>query len=77
MKLTSIKSNILLAALLCGFAACKKSESAVPKPTISINILSPTEGAIVPQGDTLYIKANITSPLELHGYSWKIKNIKN
>jgi hypothetical protein len=54
--------------------SCKKDDSTAPEPTITINILSPTEAAVLQHGDTLHISAEVTSPVQLHGYEWKLRN---
>jgi hypothetical protein len=67
----------LIIALVLLFSSCKKSGETVPEPTIIINIQSPVEGMVLAQGDTLYLNATISSPVEIHGYEWKIKDKAN
>lgn len=42
-------------------SSCNKDDTTAPEPTISINIQSPTEGAVIAKGDTLHISANVSS----------------
>lgn len=71
-----LKFGMVVAFILTTFS-CEKDDSTAPVPTITINIQSPTEGAIVSHGDTLHIRATVTSPVQLHGYEWKLRNKAN
>ena len=70
-----IQFGLIVALGLTG--SCKKDDSTAPEPTISIEIQSPTEGAVVEHGETLHISAEVSSPVELHGYEWKIRDKDN
>ncbi len=67
-----IKYGLIIALGLV--SSCKRDDTTAPEPTISINIQSPTEGAVVTGGNTLHISADVSSPVDLHGYEWKIRN---
>lgn len=58
-------------------SSCKRDDATAPEPTININIQSPKEGAIVTVGNTLHISAEVNSPVDLHGYEWKIRDKDN
>lgn len=64
----------LIVALIIVAAACTKKEQAPPEPTIVIDIQSPVEGAVFASGDTVKLLASISSPVDLHGYEWRIKD---
>jgi hypothetical protein len=65
---------LIMAGCLTLAAACKKKTENTPEPTIDINLQSPTAGATYAYGDTVWVKAHVSSPVELHGYEWRIKN---
>jgi hypothetical protein len=71
-------NKILKIGLIVVFIAttfsCKKDDSTAPEPTITINIQSPTEGTVLQHGDTLRIDADVTSPVQLHGYEWILRS---
>lgn len=71
-----LKFGTVVAFMLTTFS-CEKDDSTAPEPTITINIQSPTEGAKVSHGDTLFINATVTSPVQLHGYIWTLTNKAN
>jgi hypothetical protein len=68
-----INYGLILAALLSS-GGCKKKDATTPQPTITIDIQSPVEGAVVAQGASLLITAHVTSDVEVHGYEWKLRN---
>lgn len=52
------------------FASCQKATNDVPaNPSkLAIKLYSPTDGSRLRQGDTLYLKADVSYVTELHGY---------
>lgn len=62
----------LIIVLTTAITACSKGEKSTPEPTITIDILSPAEGTEVQRGDTMLISATVSSPVDLHGYQWRI-----
>ncbi|MBL7719640.1 MAG: hypothetical protein JNL72_12435 [Flavipsychrobacter sp.] len=52
--------------------SCRKKEPTTPEPTITIDIQSTVEGAVYQRGDTVQVKALVSSPVEVHGYRWTI-----
>ena len=51
--------------------SCKKEEHSHPSITIS----SPTSGQAFDGGDTVYVKANVTSEEEMHGWVVAIRKL--
>lgn len=57
--------------------SCKDEHDHTDEPAVTadIQIASPITGAMYHSGDTVYIKANITSAAELHGYDVVLTNV--
>mgnify|MGYP001171563810 CR=1 FL=1 len=79
---TKFQKNITvifaIAGLLLSAIACKKDKDKDPAPSVQeevvIDIQSPEQNAVIHTGDPLHIHVVITSPVTLHGYSWKLTN---
>lgn len=67
-----IKYGLIIALTIA--SSCKRDDATAPEPTISINIQSPTEGAVIGSGETLHISADVSSPVDLHGYEWQLRD---
>jgi len=67
-------SGIALMLICCMLiiAACRKREEETPEPKVQITINTPQEGAMFQVGDTIHISAEISSPIDLHGYAWTL-----
>ena len=61
-----------LAGILLFAAGCQKKDDGVKTPPIVINILSPVVNQEYRKGDTLQLNATISSPVDLHGYIWRV-----
>lgn len=66
---------LIILLVVTGLTACRKERAGdQPEPTITVNISSPAYESVFHSGDTVYINATVESPVELHGYSWEIRN---
>jgi hypothetical protein len=72
----NLKSIFITTLCIVSIISCKKShdDHATPAST-SINIISPTTGQKIEHMDTAHIKAEITSPNQLHGYTITLKRL--
>jgi hypothetical protein len=64
---------IIFFTVALAIVSCHKHKD-VAKPEVNFNITSPLENALYNNDDTVFIKATITGPVEMHGYTWEIKN---
>ena len=65
---------VLFATSSVTFTACKHGED---DPEVTINLLEPTEGATFAVGETVNVRADITSTEEMHGYEVEIRRMDN
>lgn len=67
---------ITILSILSFTISCKDEHDHSDNPAVSadIQIMSPVTGSVFHSGDTVYIKANITSAAELHGFDVVITN---
>lgn len=68
----SFKNLLLLALISLFFIACTKEEEQLNIPVV--NILSPTDGESFNAGDTIFIRAEMSGKVDLHGYEVIIAN---
>lgn len=68
-----MKYNILFIAIFLIISSCQKNNNTTPDASKAvITILSPQEGHIYHKGDTVFVKATVTYPSEMHGYEVEI-----
>lgn len=64
-----MKYNLAIALLMILIASCQKKDNVdTAIAQVNIAITSPQDGQIFKSADTVYIKANVDYPTELHGY---------
>ena len=67
------KKIIIPLAVLTSLSSCQKKVDTVPDANkVVMNITSPQAGQTFHNGDTVYIKATVNYPGELHGYEVKV-----
>lgn len=72
---SSMNYKLILPYLFCLsviFAGCGKKNNSGEEPIISIELLSPTAYAQLKVGDTLRLNAIVSSPVDLHGYTYTL-----
>lgn len=67
-----MKRLFILCLSLCIASSCQKDKSHEINNQTNISISSPTEEQIYTRGDTVFIKAAITSVSGIHGYTTSI-----
>lgn len=56
-------------------SGCQKKDQTPPQPSkVSFNVISPKEGQVFKQGDTVAINIQVSYISQLHGYTLKITN---
>lgn len=74
IKVQKLLKNTLFIVSLAGLLSCqKKTVAPVVPDEVKISITSPQEGQVYKQGDTVFIKGNISYTSQLHGYITRIK----
>ncbi len=66
-------SQLLSIFSLCLISCSKDKEMPAISETVEITILKPTENQSFKTGDTIQIRANITSNMDLHGWGVSIR----
>jgi len=76
MKKLHALSLIVLSTI---FVACENEndEPAPAQEKTTVAFLSPTEGGVYNENDTLWIQVNLKSQEDLHDFSFEIKNLTN
>lgn len=72
MKTITTYTVLIILAAAISLSSCKKKQEEATTPKVDLVVSAPQENNVFANGDSVKLTATVNSPVDMHGYEWRI-----